>query len=642
MSRFCCGGGPRGGCTGGLAGWFVVAVLALWWPAAVVADTGVCAPRIVAVQAALSPDGARPAKGWVAVTLPDVWTQRWPGHDGTAWYRIDWKRGCTAGTSPQAEPVALGLDGMSMAGEVFSNDDLLWRDASLVEPLSRSWNMPRWWLLPASGLHAGVNTVWVRVAGVAALSPGLGRLRLGPPAAVEAVQARQHWRQRTVYVFSAGLSAAVGCLFGVVWCMRRAERAFGWYALMSLAWMAYMFTILATRPGWLPDTLALSRLNVAVFVLYVACFCVFTWRFGAQRLPRVERALWLLAVAGMGAVLLAPRAQAGAVMAAVWVGFVLVFFANCLQFQWHAWRPRPQGRDPQHLLLALCWLVFLGVGVHDLVVVLSLWRADESWGAIASPVTTACMALLVGGRLATSMQRIERFNHDLEDRVAEARSELAQALEREHTQALTNAKLQERMHIAHDLHDGLGASLVRGMALVEQSHEALPNERMLSLLKVLRDDLRQVIDHGSSAGASVPETPVQWVAPLRHRFTRILDEIGIQSTWQIEPHWRDAQARPSALQCLGLTRVVEEALSNVIKHSGAGQVRVQCEQPQPGCFTVRIQDDGVGFDVQAVQSAGLSVGMRSMTARAARMGGQLRVTSGPQGTDVCVVLHVTP
>ena len=39
--------------------------------------------------------------------------------------------------------------------------------------------------------------------------------------------------------------------------------------------------------------------------------------------------------------------------------FVVIFLANSLQFQWHAWRTR----EPQHLLLALCWLVFLVVGV---------------------------------------------------------------------------------------------------------------------------------------------------------------------------------------------------------------------------------------------------------------------------------------
>ncbi|MNH48100.1 Histidine kinase-, DNA gyrase B-, and HSP90-like ATPase [compost metagenome] len=49
---------------------------------------------------------------------------------------------------------------------------------------------------------------------------------------------------------------------------------------------------------------------------------------------------------------------------------------------------------------------------------------------------------------------------------------------------------------------------------------------------------------------------------------------------------------------------------------------------------LRIEDDGVGFDVQAVQHAGLSVGMRSMAARAERMGGTLEVESGAAGTVV--------
>lgn len=47
----------------------------------------------------------------------------------------------------------------------------------------------------------------------------------------------------------------------------------------------------------------------------------------------------------------------------------------------------------------------------------------------------------------------------------------------------------------------MGGSLIRSIALVEQAPQPLPNERVLSLLKMLRDDLRQVIDQGSSAGA---------------------------------------------------------------------------------------------------------------------------------------------
>lgn len=619
--------------------WGLVWVLVMGMPAwAQAVDTpAVCAPRVLAIEAARAVEGVdptvRPASGWEAVALPDVWTRRWPGYDGTVWYRIHWERGCAGLT----EPLGLGVDGMSMAGEIFINNDRLWSDASLVEPLSRSWNMPRWFLFPESALREGANTVWIRVVGLEPLSPGLGSVRLGSATEVAAEKAESEWRQRTVYVFSAGLSAAVGCLFGVVWCLRRSEKAFGWYALMSIAWMVYMFTLLAVSPWPFADTLAMSRVNIAVFLVYVVCFCIFTLRFGAQALPRVERWLWLAAAVGIAAALLAPRAVVGEVFTVVWGSFVLVFLINCLQFQWHAWRPRPSGRDPQHILLALCWLVFVVVGVHDLLVIFKMWHARETWSAIAGPVTTVCMALLLGGRLAGGMRRIERFNHELEEHVVIARTELAQALEREHVQALDNAKLQERMHIAHDLHDGLGGSLVRSMALVEQASLPLPNERVLSLLKVLRDDLRQVIDHGSSAGATVPETPVRWAAPLRHRFTRILDAMGVESQWRIAPQWNGT---PSALQCLGLLRLVEEALSNVIKHSAAQRLCVDILTPAPGTLSVRIEDNGVGFDVLAVQGAGLSVGMRSMAARAERMGGVLTVKSAPGCTVVSVTLQL--
>ena len=48
----------------------------------------------------------------------------------------------------------------------------------------------------------------------------------------------------------------------------------------------------------------------------------------------------------------------------------------------------------------------------------------------------------------------------------------------------------------------------------------------------------------------------------------------------------------------------------------------------------------MGFDVQAVQHAGLSVGMRSMAARAERMGGTLQVVSGVSGTQLTVQLKL--
>jgi hypothetical protein len=70
--------------------------------------------------------------------------------------------------------VALAVVNIVMAGEVFVNSELIWRDQSLVEPLSRSWNMPRYWLLPKALLKEQGNSIWVRVHGLSSQTPGLG------------------------------------------------------------------------------------------------------------------------------------------------------------------------------------------------------------------------------------------------------------------------------------------------------------------------------------------------------------------------------------------------------------------------------------------------------------------------------------
>ncbi|QLA79682.1 histidine kinase [Acidovorax sp. JMULE5] len=638
-----------------------LAALALWLPGGVLADA--CAPRIVSVQAAPALDGARPLTGWVNVTLPDTWTTRWRAHGDSGWYRIDWERGCENG-----EPVALGIDGISVAGEVYSNGDLLWRDAFLVEPLSRSWNVPRWWVLPESGLQPEMNTVWVRAVGPVALGPGLRGVRLGDPSTVAAQHYRTQWRQRTLYLINAVLCGMAGTLFLVVWALRHktpAGAAYGWFGLMALTWLLYLTTYLAyTQWPW-PDAITRSRFSMVAMVGYVLSACFFTLRFGGQRLPRVEQGLWALAAVGAGTAVLVPDNIAGPWFGRVWQGSMWVFIANCLQFQWHAWRPQTEGRKPLHMLLALCWLAVTALTVTTLIPGVDRWNVARNWAAFSGLLVISLVMLLLGAQLMQRVRSVERFNRALTKGVTEARAELAQALAREHAHALERTRLQERMQLAHDLHDGLGGSLMRSMALVEQAPQPLPNERaysqrlcrsrvraacepewlpqplpnerVLSLLKVLRDDLRQVIDQGSSAGAQVPDTPVQWAAPLRHRFTGIFDEMEVASHWDMPLQW---QGRPSALQCLSLTRLVEEALSNTIKHSRARHVHVQCTQPQRDVLCLRIEDDGVGFDVQAVQNAGVSVGMRSMAARAERMGGTLEVTSGAAGTVVSLVLRL--
>lgn len=194
---------------------------------------------------------------------------------------------------------------------------------------------------------------------------------------------------------------------------------------------------------------------------------------------------------------------------------------------------------------------------------------------------------------------------------------------------LSNALLQERLRMTHDLHDGLGGELVHMIASVEQGHESLSKAQVLAMLKLVRNDLRQSIDTNTSTQVRVPATPQEWLAPLRRRFNDLLEALGMRGYWQFPQHW---QQPPSSLQYLALTRLIEEALTNVIKHSQAREVFLSLTQPQPDELLLEIRDDGVGFDVQAVEASGLGVGMRSMAVRVARVGGLLGIESAPGRT----------
>ena len=86
-----------------------------------------------------------------------------------------------------------------------------------------------------------------------------------------------------------------------------------------------------------------------------------------------------------------------------------------------------------------------------------------------------------------------------------------------------------------------------------------------------------------------------------------------------------------------LYRVVQEALTNVFKHSGARRVSVVLQR-LPGQVSALIEDDGRGFDTDAIPASSAAerrLGLLGMRERAALIGGTLTVESGVgQGTTV--------
>lgn len=590
-----------------------------------------CQPRIVALQSAKAQAKGPPPEAssldWTDVQPMDDWSHRWPGYDGAAWYRIDWESPCG-----RSQPQALAVLHMMMAGEVFVNSELIWRDQSLVEPLSRSWNMPRYWLLPQALLKEQGNSIWIRIHGLSSQTPGLGILRIGHPEELQQWTQQATWNSRTIYLICLTVSTVLCLLFAFAWIHNHHQKVYGWYALNLACWSLFISFILMTDPWPFRSTLGVARGSLLSFIAFTYTFCIFTLRFAELRFPRLERSLILIFSACAIFTVAVPDARIDRLQG-IWVSMLGICFLVCLLFPLRAF----QTHKPSHIIFSACFVLYLIIGIHDMALMHHALDQQVPLTPYTTLLSMLAIAWMLGRQIVHNMRLIERFNHELSLNVTQACDSLSQTLEREHHLALSHSRLQERLQISQDLHDGLGGSLVRSIALVEQTATPLPNSQVLSMLKLMRDDLRQMIDAGTSTSVQVPETPAQWMAPLRHRFSRLFEELSIRVRWSMPPQWYTV---PSPIQCLTLTRVLEEALTNIIKHSQAQNVLVEMKLEQADELILLISDDGIGFDVHTVQTHSMGVGMRSMLARMERVSGSFQLQSQPSGTTLTAIMSL--
>lgn len=515
-----------------------------------------------------------------------------------------------------------------MAGQIFINDDLLWQDRSLVEPLSRSWNMPRNWSLPASSLKHGENVFWIRVVAVPTQNSGLGKVFLGDDDVVMPIFQKLWYEQRVLHFFNLIFSFTLGIIAFLVWLFRRQETVFGWFALTSLFWVVFMSsTVMIVSPLGL-TALQIARINSVLLFGFSVFSCFYAWRLALQKFVYLERFLIFCLAAFSVAGFLTSDEHLRTYILICFASSIVVLLSLYLSYPWLAYRAKKH----ESYLLAVVFIFYAFITVHDALYLIKLNDAYPL-SAYTAPITTLLIAIILAMRLAQNIRKIEHFNQTLAENVLQATKALELSLNTQHRLELDNIRLQERMHLAHDLHDGLGGSLVRSMAIIDQSPSNLSNQQFLSMLKVLRDDLRQIIDTGSSSNNSVPETPMIWGAAIRYRFMQIFDELDIASTWRFPEQW---MVQPTALDCLTLLRVIEESLTNIIKHSQASHVKVELYYVNHSQLILEIIDDGIGFDVDAVAKSGISVGLRSMQIRLVKTNATLHIESSSKGTIVKV------
>jgi two-component system, NarL family, nitrate/nitrite sensor histidine kinase NarX len=197
--------------------------------------------------------------------------------------------------------------------------------------------------------------------------------------------------------------------------------------------------------------------------------------------------------------------------------------------------------------------------------------------------------------------------------------------------------IQERTALAHELHDSLAQTLhslrFQVKILDETVQEAIQGrarqelQQIKTTLDQANTELRELLDH-FRAPVSGPG-PVTAIEDVVARFRK---ETGILTFLQKEC---DLGRLPRAAE-VQVLRIVQEALSNVRKHSKAHAVRLMLREEPAGMYRVLVEDDGVGIEERSSPARpGEHVGLCIMEERARCLGGKLRVESeAGEGTRV--------
>lgn len=211
-------------------------------------------------------------------------------------------------------------------------------------------------------------------------------------------------------------------------------------------------------------------------------------------------------------------------------------------------------------------------------------------------------------------------------------------LQREIMEQVIAAQEKERARVARDLHDEVGSgltSLLLGLSPLEGSvpdsdaarrHtaelKALIN-RLLGQVRRLAFELRPTILDDLGLGAALSRLAQD--VSSRHGLVVDLEAEALDELGRLGPNLEST-----------VYRVVQEALTNVVRHSGAAECGVLVGRDGDR-LRVIIEDDGSGFDLDGVRSGAL--GLRGMKERAALVGGAVRISSTP-GAGTSVILEV--
>ncbi|MEP3891565.1 MAG: ATP-binding protein [Hellea sp.] len=483
---------------------------------------------------------------------------------------------------------------------------------------SRRWSRPEIYVLPQGVLAPGVNDIEIKLAAYKNLSSDIFPIYIGPAHVLKASFDRRYWVTQGLARVSIILLAITSIALAALWVLRRRDPRYFWLIICNI------FGLIVSI-GFAFDNLGISFESRMVLIVlsieaFIASLLMFYAAYIQVQIPRLARAYWSFIVILALILVLTPEAsrpiviKAGSVM-----GFAFGFVTPAL-----VWVYRGRATRSSFAIMFFAYCLTAVLIVHDATLVMLPGRFFHTAVTPFFPIMYLVTVLwLIGTQLMDSLNQSELLSRTLQSRVDEKTEELERSYKTlTETQRLQTLD-QERQRIMMDLHDGIGGQLVNAIAYMENSQmrDATLTEALENALR----DLSFMIDSLES-----DDSISTLLGMYRSRVEPLLESKGLRFNWKIGDEPVIPQQGPS--NNLNLLRIIQEAVTNSIKHSGGDIITVKTDSR-----SVSISDNGSGFSAdQRGRSGNIAggVGSVSMRKRAKDIGAEIDIKSDDSGTDV--------
>lgn len=216
-----------------------------------------------------------------------------------------------------------------------------------------------------------------------------------------------------------------------------------------------------------------------------------------------------------------------------------------------------------------------------------------------------------------------------------------QARQEEFARQLIEIQETERKRLAGELHDDLGQDLLVIKSRLDTNRLDAEAGGQRGLIRELAGSVGSLIRKVREISHTLRPLQLERLglsSCMRSKVAEVSEATGIPIETDIE----DLQDRLSPTIEIGLYRILQEALNNVVKHSDASEVRVALKRHADQVI-LSVQDDGRGFLVKEPEETGEAMGhgLAGMAERCRLMGGRWQVRSAPgQGTLIRIEIPV--